>query len=83
MEVKLTFQAVSQVELLPENDRATVEAGIGEIQANPEIGVKMPELGPVRRLHETQDYVIMYDFEDVITIVAVTELPLIDDMLFG
>ena len=43
----------------------------------------MPELGPVRRLHETQDYVIMYDFEDVITIVAVTELPLIDDMLFG
>ena len=43
----------------------------------------MPELGPVRRLHEIPDYVIMYDFEDFITIVAVTELPLIDDMLFG
>ncbi len=83
MEVKLTFHAVSQVELLPESDRAAVEAGIEAIQSNPEIGVRMPEHGPVRHFHEIPDYVIMYDLQDPLIIVSVTEIPLIDDMLFG
>ncbi len=83
MEVKLTFHAHLQMDSLPEDDRAIVDEGIDEIQADPTIGVKMPELGPVRRLHDTPDYVIMYDVEDLITVVAVTEIPLIDDLLFG
>ena len=43
----------------------------------------MSELGPVRRLHDVQGYTIMYDLEDLVTIVAVTDSSVMGEILFG
>ena len=83
MEVKLTIQAFTQVDSLPKDVKAAIDAGIEEIRADPTVGNEISELGPVRRLHDVQGYVIMYDLKDLVTIVAVTDSSVMEEILFG
>ena len=83
MEVKVTIEASLQVDKLPESDKMAIVEGIEEIQIDPMVGDVVTDLGPIRRLYMVSDFAVMYDLDDSIKIVSVTDITEVNDILFG